>query len=79
MTLKPPGMSFGQRLLALEGDPVRLWRDSLADHAGPLSGLTRWSDFLILRGLAAEKGLRIRREDHLRPDGEAMLVSWTAA
>jgi hypothetical protein len=71
--------AHGQRLIALEGDPVRLWRDTLRDAPGPIGGITRWSDYLILRGLAAEQGLRIRQEDHVRMAGKPMLVRWTAA
>jgi hypothetical protein len=69
----------GQRLIALEGDPVRLWRDTLRDTPGPIGGITRWSDYLILRGLAAEQGLRIRQEDYVPVEGKPMLVRWTAA
>jgi hypothetical protein len=69
----------GQRLVALTGDPVRLWRDSLADAAGPIGGITNWSDYVILRGLAAEQGLRVRSEEHIAVPGNPMLVRWTAA
>lgn len=64
----------GQRLIALIGDPIRLWRG--LSFAGPVSGLTSWSDYLILRGLAEEAGLRLRREDHHRAAGQPLLVSW---
>jgi len=70
---------YGQRLVALEGDPVRLWRAQLADAKGPVGGITSWADFLILRGLAAEQGLRVVQEDHVPVAGKAMLVRWTAA
>lgn len=68
----------GQRLIALEGDPVRLWRDRLHDVPGPIGGIMRWSDYLILRGLAAEIGLRVRSEDYVLVEGKPMLVRWTA-
>jgi hypothetical protein len=69
----------GQRLIALEGDPVRMWRDTLRDASGPIGGITRWSDYLILRGLAAEQGLRVRGEEFVPVSGKPMLVRWTAA
>ena len=69
----------GQRLIALEGDPVRFWRDSLRDAAGPIGGITHWSDYVLLRGLAAEQGLRVRREEHIAVAGKPMLVRWVAA
>lgn len=68
----------GQRLIALTGDPVRLWRDQLADASGPIGGITRWSDYLLLRELAAERGLRVRDEEHVALPGKPMLVRWTA-
>ena len=71
--------AIGQRLIALEGDPVRLWRDQLAAARGPIGGVTSWSDYIILRGLASEQGLRIRQEEHVAVAGKPMLVRWTAA
>jgi hypothetical protein len=71
--------AYGQQLIALRGDPVRLWRDRLATAAGPIGGITTWADYVILRGLAAERGLRIRHEEHVAVPGKAMLVRWTAA
>jgi hypothetical protein len=47
----------GGTRLALNDDPVRIWRDGLRDRiaAGSvLYGLTLWPDLLIFRGLAAE-------------------------
>jgi len=69
----------GQRLIALAGDPVRLWRDNVDRRERAIGGITRWSDYLLLRELAAEHGLRIRREEHLRIPGQPMLVDWAAA
>ena len=69
----------GQRLIALTGDPVRLWRDNVDRQEKAISGITRWSDYLLLRELAAEQGLRVRREEQLRIPGRPMLVDWAAA
>ncbi|MET0291495.1 MAG: hypothetical protein ABW136_03960 [Steroidobacteraceae bacterium] len=55
-------------LVALRGDPVRLWRDGLRDTVAAgqaLYGLTLWADLLIFRGLATElrRHLRVVRQD----------------
>lgn len=66
----------GQRLIALDGDPVRIWRNALAAHRGPVAGLTRWSDYVVLRSLAEERGLRIRNEERVAVMRGAMIVRW---
>lgn len=71
------GQARGQRLIAVSGDPVRLWRDRIAGRAGPVSGITRWSDYLVLRSLAEEHGLRVRREDRVPVARGASLVRWS--
>jgi hypothetical protein len=56
----------GARFIALTDDPVRLWRGTQRDllsHRGTrLFGVTRWPDFLIVRGLAAETRRLVRHE-----------------
>jgi hypothetical protein len=56
----------GARFVPLSGDPVRLWRGAqrelLAHRDTRLFGVTRWPDFLIVRGLAAETRRRVRHE-----------------
>ena len=69
----------GHRLVALEGDPVRLWRAHLAEAPGPLHGVTRWSDYLILRGLAEERGQRLRSEARVVTTRGPMIVRWSMA
>jgi TAT (twin-arginine translocation) pathway signal sequence len=58
--------SGGARFVALAGDPVRLWRGAqrelLAHRDTRLFGVTRWPDFLIVRGLAAETRRRVLHE-----------------
>ncbi len=48
----------GARIIRLDDDPVRMWRQELsavlANRETKLFGLTRWADYLIVRGLAAE-------------------------
>lgn len=55
-------------MVALRGDPVRLWRDGLRDtvsQGGALYGLTLWADLVIFQGLASElrRHVRVVRED----------------
>lgn len=56
----------GARFVALGGDPVHQWRGAearlLAHRDTRLFGVTRWPDFLIVRGLAAETRRRVRHE-----------------
>jgi hypothetical protein len=56
----------GARLVALEADPVRQWRGAdarlLAARGTRLVGITRWPEFLIVRGLAEESGRRVRHQ-----------------
>jgi hypothetical protein len=56
----------GARFIALAEDPVRQWRGTqreLLEHRETrLFGITRWPDFLIVRGLAAETRRLVRHE-----------------
>jgi hypothetical protein len=66
--LQGPGPGGAAPLVALRGDPVRLWRDGLRDtvaSGGVLYGLTLWADLLIFRGLASElrRHVRVVRQD----------------
>lgn len=69
----------GARTVAIDGDRVRLWRAARAGAQGPVQGITSWSDYLLLRELAGEDGLRIRSETHQKNPGAPMTVLWTAA
>ncbi|MDE2563695.1 MAG: hypothetical protein KGL48_15750 [Sphingomonadales bacterium] len=64
----------GTRLVALTGDRVRFWRSELSAHRAAISGCTTWADMVILRGLAAEQGLRLRAEAR-----EGGLFAWMLA
>lgn len=54
----------GSRIMPLEGDLVRLWRGEhaalLDNRTTSLLGATHWPAFLLVRGLAAESGRRVR-------------------
>jgi len=56
--------SAGARFIPLTGDPVRLWRGNpeLLARGTRVFGITRWPDFLIVRGLAAENRRLVRHE-----------------
>jgi hypothetical protein len=64
----------GARVITLAGDPVRFWRspeaELLRQPGTRLHGLTRWTDFLIFRGLAAETRRHVRYE-RLHPETDA--------
>lgn len=67
------------RLVALVGDPIHLWRELLLPHPQPVSGVTRWSDFVLLRGLAAECRMRVRREQELPTVSGGSVFAWEVA
>ena len=58
----------GARIITLDADPVRLWRTEVGELLRRpdtrLFGVTRWADFLIVRGLAAESRRHTRHEQH---------------
>lgn len=59
--------------IAIEGDRVRLARQLLARKPHEIRGITRYADFLLLSGAAAEQGYRVVQRDVL--DGDAL--SWS--
>lgn len=65
---------MGTRLVALKGDRVRFWRSELSTHRAAITGCTTWADLVILRGLAAEQGLRLRAQAK-----EGGLFAWVLA
>ncbi|MAW81950.1 MAG: hypothetical protein CMI63_17070 [Parvularcula sp.] len=64
--------------IPLNGELVTLWKNRLRNHGGPLKGYTNWSDYVLLRGLAEEQGLRVREEIKLNASGKT-LFRWTIA
>jgi hypothetical protein len=70
----------GTRVIALTDDPVRLWRSEIGELLREpdtrLFGLTRWADFLIVRGLAAESRRHVRHE---RLDEASGALVWLIA
>ena len=70
----------GAQLVALEADPVRQWRGADAQLLGArgtrLFGVTRWPEFLLVRGLAEESGRRVR---HQQFDAASSTMVWLIA
>jgi hypothetical protein len=70
----------GARFVALDDDPVRMWRGELApllaDRSTRLFGVSGWPDLLMVRGLAAETRRHVRYEK-LDATGEAF--TWLIA
>ncbi len=70
----------GARILPLADDPVRMWRDGLAALLQPrdtrLLGVTRWPEFLLIRGLAAESRRHVRYQ---RQDAVTGAIVWLIA
>jgi hypothetical protein len=70
----------GARVIGLEADPVRQWRGEaatlLAARDTRLLGVTRWPQFLLVRGLAEESGRRVR---HQQLDAMSGAITWLIA
>lgn len=68
------------RLVVVRDDPVRQWRDEsaawLAQRDARLMGITRWPDFLMLRGLAAESRRHVRFASAVSETG---VLTWLIA
>lgn len=66
------------RVVHLRGDRMRIWRNVIAGQATQLRGLTRWSDFMLLRELARDDGMRICSERFQRTAKGGLTVLWSA-
>jgi hypothetical protein len=53
------------RLFDIADEEARRWRNIRSGLRAPLIGLTRWSDWTILRGALEAQRLRVRREIRL--------------
>lgn len=71
--------SQGTKVAALKGDLMQLWKARLGKHRGAIQGYTSWSDFVLLRGLGEERGLRLRAEAQLRYNGKKPVFRWVMA
>ena len=71
--------SSGARIIPLEEDPVRMWRDQAAllqSRDTRMLGVTRWPEFLLIRGLAAESRRHVRYQ---RLDVDSGAIIWLIA
>lgn len=66
-------------IAALKGDLVQLWKRRIGKHRGAIQGYTSWSDYILLRGLGEEQGLRLRAEAQLRYRGDKPVFRWVMA
>jgi hypothetical protein len=70
----------GARVITLEADPVRMWRGELAPildrRDTRMLGVTRWTEFLLIQGLAAESR---RRVHYQRFDAATDTMVWLIA
>jgi TAT (twin-arginine translocation) pathway signal sequence len=55
-------------------EDATFWRNLRAAPAGAVTGITRWSDFVMIRGVLEEQGKRLRDETH---DPSSELFRWT--
>ncbi|PQA86079.1 hypothetical protein [Hyphococcus luteus] len=67
------------RIEPLKGDLIAFYKARLASHRGAIEGYTSWSDYLLLRGLAEEQGLRLRAETQLPGASGKSLFHWVMA
>lgn len=65
-------------LVPLKGDLIYLFNARIARYRGAIQGYTSWSDYVLLRGLAEERGLRLRAEAQLSGAGRT-LFRWVMA
>jgi hypothetical protein len=67
----------GAQVITLTNDPVRMWRSQvgvlLSQHETRLLGVTRWPEFLLVSGLAAESRRHVRYQ---RLDTETGGLTW---
>ena len=70
----------GATFIELTDDPVRQWRGEIAALlAHPdtrLFGITQWSDYLLVRGMAAETRRHVKHESRASGDG---VLTWLIA
>ena len=58
-------------------EDARFWRGLRGLDRGPVAGLTRWSDFVTVRGFLEERGLRLKAQTPL--PGQPHLFRWEMA
>lgn len=63
----------GPKIDVAQEDAV-LWRSLRTENKGRVEGLTNWSDWVVVRGLLEERGLRVKAEAKA-----GTLFRWTMA
>ncbi len=57
-------------------EDAAFWTNLRSAPEGNVTGMTRWSDFVTIRGLLEEQGKRLRDQSY---DGSTALFTWTMA
>ncbi len=75
--------SAGLRTFDLAPEEDLLWRNLRAGFGlrpkTPLVGMTRWSDWTVLRGALEPMGWRVHREVMVEPSHRVTMFAWTMA
>ena len=76
MPLVEAARATGDDVRAVEGDRIRFARDMVGGGTASVAGVTRYADFLMLSGVAAEAGYRVVSQA-LWPGSSGAAISWT--
>ncbi|HLY57734.1 MAG TPA: hypothetical protein VKS60_19380 [Stellaceae bacterium] len=73
----------GRRIFDIAGQDQRLWREARAGFGlSPgegVTGITRWSDWVGIRFVLAERGLRVAAEEKVESETTGTVFVWTMA
>ena len=75
MPLVEAARATGDDVRAIGGDCIRFARDMVGDGTASLAGVTRYADFLMLSGVAAEAGYRVVSQAML-PGSRGAAIAW---
>jgi hypothetical protein len=74
LTFAAQARAQGIKAIDIAGGDKDLWHIARQDLAAPgaISGMTGWSDWVVLRGLLEEQGKRLRHETRIAHKGARM-------
>lgn len=74
----PASLAFaGGEGIDVAHEDASFWRGLREVQNGPVAGLTRWSDFVTVRGFLEERGLRLKTQTPL--PGQPHIFRWEMA
>ena len=75
-SIESSAFAYGQAVSRIDvaQEDVQMWRSLRAIGKGRIEGLTGWSDWVVVRGLLEENGLRVKTETKA-----GKLFRWTMA